>query len=72
MTIPTVEVVHVFPQKIWAEKDFLGTTTIYVQHDDGESPAFPFVQIHYDYRYTSNGTNATLAEYIMNVIKGQV
>lgn len=47
-----VEIVKILPTKIWAEKNIMGTIAIKIQHEG--MPEFIFVQIHYDYAYTSN------------------
>lgn len=46
-------VVEILPTEIWYEKDFLGTVHIKMQHQ-GTEP-FTFMQMHYNYMYTSNG-----------------
>ncbi len=55
MKIEQVEITHIYPTEVWYEKDFLGTIHIKIQHMAPDTKPFTFVQIHYDYAYTSNG-----------------
>lgn len=52
MKIQKAEIVKIYPTEVWFEKDILGTIHVKLQHQ-GMEP-FTFVQIHYDYAYTSN------------------
>lgn len=49
----TAEIVKIYPTECWYEKDWCGTVHVKLQHH-GMQP-FTFIQIHYDYMYTSNG-----------------
>lgn len=51
--IDKVEIVKILPTEVWYEKDMMGTVHVKMQHQ-GMEP-FTFIQIHYDYAYTSNG-----------------
>ena len=66
----TVEVVKVFPTKIWAEKDMFGTVNIKVQHEGYE--AFALIQINYDHRYTSNAHQHDLTQRILAMLGVEV
>lgn len=61
-----VKIVEILPTKVWAEKDFLGTVHIKMQHQD--MPEFDFIQIQYDYAYTSNSHQAKLTEEILKLL----
>lgn len=64
--IPTAKIVKVFPTRVWSEKDMMGTVHIKMQHEGcGE---FDFVQIQYDYAYTSNSHQAQLTEAILKLL----
>lgn len=52
MNIKTAKIVEILPTEIWYEKDMMGTVNVKIQHQ-GMDP-FTFIQIHYDYAYTSN------------------
>lgn len=64
--INVVEVVKVFEKRVWVEKDLMGTVHIKMQHE-GYEP-FDFIQIQYDYAYTSNGHQAHLTEEILKLL----
>lgn len=66
MTIPVVKVVKIFPRKVWVEKDFFGTVHIKMQHEGAHE--FDFIQINYDYAYTSNGHQAELTKQILALL----
>ena len=53
MNIEKATIVEILPTEVWYEKDFLGTVHVKMQHQ-GMEP-FTFIQMHYDYAYTSNG-----------------
>lgn len=53
MNIEKATIVEILPTEIWYEKDFFGTVHVKMQHQ-GMEP-FTFIQMHYDYMYTSNG-----------------
>lgn len=55
MNIEQAEIVHIYPTEVWYEKDFFGTIHIRMQHMAPDMQPFTFIQIHYDYMYTSNG-----------------
>lgn len=52
--IKKVEIVKIFPTEVWYEKDFFGTVHIKMQHMAPDMEPFTFIQIHYNYAYTSN------------------
>ena len=60
--IQKVEIVKAYPKRIWAEKDLMGTVHIKMQHEWCEE--FDFIQIQYDYRYTSNTHQENLTKRI--------
>jgi hypothetical protein len=66
MEIQQATIVEILPTKIWAEKDFLGTVHIKMQHQG--MPEFDFIQIQYDYAYTSNSHQARLTEEILKLL----
>jgi hypothetical protein len=53
MKIEQGTIVEILPTEVWYEKDFFGTVHVKMQHQ-GMEP-FTFIQMHYDYAYTSNG-----------------
>ena len=53
MQIEKATVVEILPTEIWYEKDIMGTVHVKMQHQDMHP--FTFIQMHYDYAYTSNG-----------------
>ena len=53
-TIPVVEVVKVFPTRIWIESGMMGERVVVLQHEGCEP--FDYAVFGYDYRYTSNAT----------------
>ncbi len=68
MTIQTVTVEKIHPCKIWAEKDLMGTVHIKMQHEDlGEEP-FTFIQMHYNYYYTSNLHQWEMTQKILKLL----
>ena len=66
--LPVATLVEVLPTKVWADKDVMGTVSIWRQHD-GEKP-FRFIQIHYDYAHTSNARQHDLAQRILDMLGG--
>lgn len=66
MEISNVQLVEILPTKVWAEKDFLGTVHIKMQHQGMDE--FDFVQIQYNYAYTSNSHQAQLTEQILKLL----
>ncbi len=66
MEINKVEIEKVFPTKIWADKDIMGTVHIKMQHEGDKE--FDFIQIQYDYRYTSNAHQTVLTEQILKLL----
>jgi hypothetical protein len=66
--VETVTIVKVFPRRTWAEKDMMGTVHIKMQHEGCD--AFDFIQIQYDYAYTSNSHQAQLVDEILKLIGG--
>jgi len=62
--LKTVKVVKILPTAMWVEKDILGTVHIKMQHE-GEAKPFDFIQIQYNWLYTSNGHQHELTEKIM-------
>lgn len=61
--IKTAEIVKVYPTDIWYEKDFFGTVHIKMQHK-GMGEPFTYIQMHYDYYYTSNGHQHNIVKAI--------
>ena len=59
-------VLNIIPTDVWYEKDIYGTIHVYMQHQ-GHDP-FDFIQINYDYRYTSNGHQHALVKAIGKLI----
>ena len=53
---------EILPTEVWYEKDFFGTVHIKMQHQGMD--AFTFVQMHYDYAYTSNGHQHSMVKEI--------
>lgn len=53
MDIQKGTIVEILPTEVWYEKDMFGTVHVKMQHQ-GMEP-FTFIQMHYDYMYTSNG-----------------
>lgn len=51
--IQQATIVEILPTEVWYEKDFFGTVYVKMQHQ-GMEP-FTFIQMHYNYAYTSNG-----------------
>lgn len=62
MNIEQATIVEILPTEVWYEKDFFGTVHIRMQHQ-GMEP-FTFIQMHYDYMYTSNGHQHTMVKEI--------
>jgi hypothetical protein len=65
--INTVKVEKLLSPKIWAEKDVTGTVNIKMQYEEGDTP-FTFVQVHYDYRYTSNAHQDVVTQKILELL----
>ena len=61
--IKMANIVEVYPTDIWYEKDMFGTVSIKMQHKGMEEP-FTFIQMHYDYYYTSNGHQYDMVKQI--------
>lgn len=68
MSIPVVEIVKLIPRRIWAERDIMGTMHVYAQDEGHER--FDFVQISYDYAYTSNAHSHWLANEVVRLLGG--
>lgn len=66
MDIKQAEIVKIYPTQVWFEKDMLGTVNIRMQHE-GMEP-FTFIQIHYDYAYTSNSHQYHMVEQISKML----
>ena len=66
MEIKTVELVEILPTKIWSEKDMFGTVHIKMQHQGLEE--FDFIQIQYNYAYTSNSHQHHLTQEILKLL----
>jgi hypothetical protein len=64
--VDKVEIVEILPTKIWAEKDFLGTVHIKMQHQGMDE--FDFIQIKYNYAYTSNSHQHQLTQEILKLL----
>jgi hypothetical protein len=60
--IEQAEIVEILPTEVWYEKDFFGTVHVKLQHQ-GMEP-FTFMQLHYNYAYTSNGHQHTIVKEI--------
>ena len=67
MTVRQGELVEIYPCKIWAEKDIFGTVHIKMQHQGDDEP-FTFVQINYDYAYTSNSHQRRMTQEILKLL----
>ena len=68
-TIKNAVDVKVMPTKIWCEKSIDGVMHIKVQHEGCSE--FDFIQIRYDYMYTSNAHQRALAADILKLLGGQ-
>lgn len=64
--VETVKIVKILPTEVWFEKDMMGTIHVKIQHQ-GMEP-FTFVQIHYDYAYTSNAHQWNMVKQIGKLI----
>lgn len=60
--IQQATIVEILPTEVWFEKDFFGTVHVKLQHQ-GMDP-FTFIQMNYDYMYTSNGHQHTMVKEI--------
>lgn len=58
----------VLPVRVWSDKDHNGKTRIWRQYEGGEP--FVYVEIHYDYRHTSNAEQLVLARRIIDMLGG--
>lgn len=58
----TATIVEILPTEYWYEKDVFGTVHVKIQHD-GMEP-FTFIQMNYDYAYTSNSHQHTMVKEI--------
>ena len=67
MEIKHATITEIFPTRVWSEKDFLGTMHIKIQHE-GDKDAFDFIQIKYDWRYTSNCQQNELSQKIISLL----
>ena len=66
MEIKTVELVEILPTKVWSEKDMFGTVHIKMQHQGMDE--FDFIQIQYNYAYTSNANQHALTQQILKLL----
>ena len=66
MEIQTAEIVEILPTKVWSEKDMFGTVHIKMQHQGIHE--FNFIQINYDYAYTSNAHQAKITDEILKLL----
>jgi hypothetical protein len=66
METSNVELVEILPTKVWAEKDFLGTVHIKMQHQGMDE--FDFIQIQYNYAYTDNSGQHALTQQILKLL----
>lgn len=64
MKIETATIEHIYPTEVWFEKDFFGTVHVKMQHMAPGVQPFTFVQIHYDYAYTSNSHQRDMVKQI--------
>lgn len=62
MNIDQATIVEILPTEVWYEKDFFGTVYVKMQHQ-GMEP-FTFMQMHYNYMYTSNGHQHDMVKQI--------
>jgi hypothetical protein len=65
-SVQVATVVEVFPTRAWVKRDIMGTMHVWLQHEGCEP--FDFVQIQYDYRYTSNSHSDSLARQIVGLM----
>lgn len=68
MTIEQAELVHIYPTEVWYEKDFFGTVHVKMQHMAPGIEPFTFIQLHYDYAYTSNSHQHTMVKEISKLL----
>lgn len=66
--VQVATLVEVLPTKLWADKDWSGTVTIWRQHE-GETP-FRFIEIHHSHAHTSNAHQHELAQRILDMLGG--
>jgi hypothetical protein len=66
--LPVATLVEVLPTKLWVDKDWMGTVSIWRQHE-GDKP-FKFIEIHYNYAHTSNSHQHALAQQILEMLGG--
>jgi hypothetical protein len=64
--IPEVKSVEILPTEIWAKKDVFGTVKIKMQHQGMEE--FTFIEMKYDYAYTSNMHQYQMAKEILKLL----
>ena len=64
--IHAAKIVEIIKPEYYVESDMFGTKTIMVKYPDQE--AFPFIQILYDWRITSNSGQYQLAQEIIKLI----
>ena len=57
-------VVEVYPTEVWYERTMLGEIHIKMHHMAPYTVPFTFITINYDYAYTSNAHQRTMAEQI--------
>jgi len=60
------QIVKIVPMSTWVEKDLFGTVHIKMQHEG--FPPFTFIQMHYDYAYTSNSHQHEMTQKIMALL----
>jgi hypothetical protein len=65
-SIQSAKIVRILPTEMWVEKDIFGTVHIKMQHE-GEPNPFDFIQIQYNWLYTSNSHQYELTEKIMSI-----
>ena len=68
MKIETAEIVHIYPTEVWYEKDIMGTVHLKMQHMAPDSQPFTFININYDYAYTSNSHQHALVQKIAELL----
>ena len=59
-----ITVNDVYPTDVWFEKDYLGAVHIKMQHMAPDTKPFTFITINYNYAYTSNSNQHSLAKEI--------
>ncbi len=69
MSKPATPIVEILPTRVWSEKDIMGTVHIKMQHQGEEE--FDFIQIQYNWLYTSNGHQHALTLKLLELLGGE-